>query len=141
MESMKEILSSVHEGISGLTLLGGEPAAKSNIDMVIEIAREFKRVYPDKTVWCWTGFKLDLSLAEVANGKHYWTGETFQENPSFYSNDLLKYVDVLVDGRWEMENYDPLLLWSGSSNQRVIDVKKSLEVGQIELYSDNNKKD
>lgn len=129
---MNEILSSIHDGISGLSVLGGEPAAPENIDTVISIMRKFREQYPNKTIWCWTGFRLDLDLEDKT-----YTGFNFQDNPAFKNEEFLSLIDVLVDGRWEHQNYDPRLLWAGSTNQRVIDVQASIKSKNIILYSSN----
>ena len=134
IDSMYEILNSMHEGISGLSILGGEPMARQNIDNVIDIMKTFKHVHPDKTIWVWTGFKLDFDLD---GAETYYEGETFAEEPRFFHREALELIDVLVDGRWEMKNFDRNLLWSGSSNQRVIDVQKTLKENEVVLYSDN----
>ena len=97
--------------IKGLSILGGEPMHPKNIDGTLKLAHEFKKKYPNKTVWVWTGFNYeDLSL------KHD-----------------LSDIDVLVDGQYKMELYNPTLKYRGSSNQRVIDIKKTLKNKKVEL--------
>ena len=91
--------------IKGLSILGGEPMHPANLEGTTKLAKAFKETYPDKTIWTWTGFQFeDLKDKEV-----------------------FQYIDVLVDGQYKDELHDPTLKWRGSSNQRVIDVKKSLE--------------
>lgn len=136
IDQMYEIFNSMHKGIAGLSILGGEPLSKPNIDTVTDIMKLFKEKFPDKTIWVWTGFQLDLSL----EGKATHKGGAFKDKPTFFRRDTLELIDVLVDGRWEQENYDPTLLWAGSTNQRVIDVQKTLENKEITLYSDNRTK-
>ena len=99
--------------IKGLSILGGEPMDPKNIDGTTKLAKAFKEKFPNKNVWAWSGFKFDESL----KGK-----------------DVLNYLDVLVDGTYQDELHNPLLKWKGSSNQRVIDVKKSLQSNEIILY-------
>ena len=97
--------------IKGLSILGGEPMHPKNIDGTKELAKEFKNKYPDKTIWIWTGFLFeDLKDAEALN-----------------------YIDFLVDGQFKDELYDPTLEFRGSSNQRIIDVKKSLKKDKVIL--------
>lgn len=96
--------------IKGLSILGGEPLHPNNIEGTTALAKAFKERYPDKNLWVWSGFKFDESL----QGK-----------------DVLNYIDVLVDGQYKDELHDFTLKWRGSSNQRVIDVQKSLRDGQI----------
>lgn len=91
--------------IVGLSILGGEPLHPKNIDGTCKLAKAFKEKYPDKNIWVWSGYLFDKDLI----GK-----------------DVLKYIDILVDGRYQDELYSPILKWKGSSNQRVIDVKESL---------------
>ena len=97
--------------VKGLSILGGEPMAPTNIEGTAKLAKAFKEKYPDKNVWAWSGYKYE----------------------QIKDQDALKYIDVLVDGNYEDELHDPTLKWKGSSNQRVIDVQKSLRNGGINL--------
>ena len=99
--------------IKGLSILGGEPMHPTNIEGTTKLAKAFKQRYPNKDIWAWSGFKFDEDL----KGK-----------------EVLNYLDVLVDGTYKDELHNPCLKWKGSSNQRVIDVKKSLKDGDIVLY-------
>ena len=100
--------------IQGLSILGGEPMHPKNIKGTIKLAKKFKEVYPDKDLWSWSGFLYeDLKDKEV-----------------------MKYVDVLVDGRYVDEMHNPNLKWRGSSNQRVIDINETIKKGDIVLYED-----
>ena len=105
-----------HDYINGLSLLGGEPFEPENREGLIELIKRFKEVYPDKDVWCYTGF-------------------TFEELNSMgkSAKALLELIDVLVDGRFIEELKNLALLFRGSSNQRIIDVKKSLELSKVVL--------
>ncbi|MBQ8997734.1 MAG: anaerobic ribonucleoside-triphosphate reductase activating protein [Clostridium sp.] len=87
-----------------LSILGGEPLCPQNIEGVISLCRDFKEVYPDKKIYVWTGYVL----------------EDFNE----LQNDLLQYIDVLIDGKFEIENKDLTLKLRGSRNQRIIYLKK-----------------
>ena len=100
--------------IKGLSILGGEPMHPKNIEATTELAKAFKEKYPDKNLWVWSGFKFDKDLKD---------------------KDVLNYVDVLVDGTYSEELHDPTLKWRGSSNQRVIDVQKSLKENDIVYYT------
>ncbi len=99
--------------IKGLSILGGEPMHPSNIKATTELAKAFKEKYPDKTVWAWSGYKFDEDLKD---------------------KEVVKYLDVLVDGQYKDELHDFRLKFRGSSNQRVIDVKQSLNQDKIVLY-------
>ena len=96
--------------IKGLSILGGEPLHPRNIEATTKLAKAFKDKYPNKNVWVWSGFKFDEDLKD---------------------KEVLNYIDVLVDGRYPDELHDPTLKWKGSSNQRVIDVQKSLKDNKI----------
>ena len=99
--------------IKGLSILGGEPMHPKNIEATTKLAKAFKEKYPEKNVWVWSGFKFDEDLKD---------------------KEVLNYVDVLVDGRYSDELRNPMLKWRGSSNQRVIDVQKSLKEHEIKLF-------
>ena len=101
--------------ISGLSILGGEPMHPKNIEATTKLAKRFKEVYPNKTIWSWSGFLFDKDLKD---------------------KEVVKYIDVLVDGQYKDELHDPTLKWKGSSNQRVIDVQESLKKNKIILYCD-----
>ena len=100
--------------ISGLSLLGGEPLDPKNIITLQYVCQFIKNKLPHKTIWCYTGYEWERI-------KHL---------------DILKYVDVLVDGQFVQELADPRLKFRGSSNQRIIDVKKSLELDRVVLRKD-----
>lgn len=100
--------------ISGLSLLGGEPLDPKNVEVITGIASFFKRYFPNKTIWCYTGYDW-----EEVKGL-----------------DVMKYIDILVDGKFVQELADPRLKFRGSSNQRIIDVKKSLESGKVIVRKD-----
>ncbi len=100
--------------IKGLSILGGEPMHPNNIDGTIKLAKRFKKAYPDKTIWSWTGFLID----------------------NIVNKEVLNYIDVLVDGQFMDELRNPKLKYCGSSNQRVIDVKKTLKKGNVVLYKE-----
>ncbi len=95
--------------IAGLSILGGEPMHPLNIEGTAKLSERFKKQYPNKTVWVWTGYLFD----------------------HLRDKEVLKYIDVLVDGQFVDELKDYSLMWRGSKNQRVIDVQKSLKSGNI----------
>ena len=113
-EERQEIFRELDKSyISGITYSGGDPMHPSNVNGITALAREIREKYPDKTQWLYTGAKWE-SLA----------GE-----------EVLRYLDVLVDGEFEIDKKDITLQWKGSSNQRVIDVQKSLETGKVILHA------
>ena len=99
--------------ISGLSILGGEPLNPKNIDGVTKLAKSFKEKYPKKTIWLWSGYLFD----EYTHDK-----------------EIVNYLDVNIDGRFQIDLLDLNLKYKGSSNQRVIDVKKSLKSKKIILF-------
>ena len=104
--------------IDGLSVLGGEPLHPKNIESVSMLCEYFKYKYPNKTIWVWTGFKYEDILKRKNN------------------YNIFNYIDVLVDGQFEENKKDLTLKWKGSSNQRVIDCKKSLAENKIILKED-----
>lgn len=109
--------------INGLTLLGGEPFEPSNQKELVPFLRRVRREYPNKNIWCFTGFTLD--------------GELWREGSHprcEFTDEMLSLIDVLVDGRFVRALKDISLKFRGSSNQRVIDVPKSLAQGTVVLY-------
>ena len=100
--------------ISGLTLSGGDPLYPGNRDAVLSLCREVKSAYPDKTIWLYTGYDYE-DIRDL---------------------EIMQYIDVLVDGRYEEDKRDVLLHWKGSSNQRVIDNVRSRENGGICIIED-----
>jgi anaerobic ribonucleoside-triphosphate reductase activating protein len=110
--------------IAGLSLLGGEPLEPQNQEALLPFVREVKRRYPDKPIWCYTGFTLDEKNGQLV--------ETRKNTP--FTKELISYFDVLVDGAFIEELKDIRLKFRGSSNQRVIDVQKTLEKGKCVLY-------
>ena len=114
-EIMEEILEACHGShISGLSLLGGEPFEKENREALISLTKKFREMDPEKDIWCYTGFVLDTELLKSEDRDVL---------------ELLQNIDVLVDGRFIEELKSPSLLFRGSSNQRIIDVPKTLSEG------------
>ena len=111
----EEIFSELKKDyISGITITGGHPLEKQNIKEVEQLCKDIKMKFPNKTIWLYTGF-------------------IFEEIKNY---PILKYIDVLIDGRYEKELRDISLKWRGSTNQRVIDVQKSLTSSEVVLWCD-----
>lgn len=118
-ETVDEIITALAPShIEGFSLLGGEPFEPENQIALVELLAEIKEKLPQKTVWCYTGFLYDSQLLEGKVGDI----EAVKK--------MLSNIDVLVDGKFVEELKSPDLIFRGSSNQRVIDVKKSLEAGE-----------
>lgn len=112
-DTINEVLDLCNESyIKGLSILGGEPLHPKNIEGTTQLAKAFKEKYPDKNLWVWSGFLFDKDLKD---------------------KEVLNYIDVLVDGQYVDDLHDFTLKWKGSSNQRVIDVKKSLMNNKVVL--------
>ena len=126
-ETEKEILQALsHEYIAGLSLLGGEPFEPCNQRVLVTLLRKFRDTYPQKTVWCYSGYTLDRDL--VAGGKAHCE----------VTDEMLSMLDILVDGKFVESLKDLKLRFRGSSNQRIIDVKRTLQDKQIRLWQDGN---
>jgi len=124
-EIEEKILQELGSGyIAGLSLLGGEPLEPQNQKALYPFVKKVKQRYPEKSIWCYTGFVFD-EKSGVLQEKHKNTDCT---------KELISMFDVLVDGPYVEELKDIRLKFRGSSNQRVIDVKKTLESGVCTLY-------
>lgn len=109
-DTENEILDSLFKPyISGLSLLGGDPMEPENESALLSLCKRAKQECPDKTIWCYTGYTYEQISAR----------------------DLLQYIDVLVDGKYIAALHDISLVFRGSSNQRIIDVQKSLHQGTV----------
>ena len=121
----KRILDALHSSfIKGLSLLGGEPLEPQNQEALLPFIQEVKRRYPDKDIWCYTGFTLDEKKGILHEKK----------KNTDYTKQLISLFDVLVDGPFIEQNKDIRLKFRGSSNQRIIDVQKSLETQSYVPY-------
>lgn len=98
--------------VSGITFSGGDPLHPANMQGVTELARQIRSDFPDKTIWLYTGSTWD----EVRD------------------LEVIRYVDVLVDGPFREDEKDSALHWKGSANQQVIDVQKTLKTGEVVLH-------
>ena len=110
--------------IEGLTLLGGEPFEPSNQRGLVRFLKEVKKVYPNKTIWCYTGYTLEKDLLNESRARCEVTDE------------MLGLIDVLVDGEFVQDLYDISLRFRGSSNQRIIDLKTTLSEGKTVLWKE-----
>ena len=110
--------------VQGLTLLGGEPFEPQNQPAIVDLLRQIKTRDPEKTVWAFTGYLFDRDILPGKLGDPEITRE------------FISFVDVLVDGPFIEAKKDLMLRFRGSSNQRLIDVKKSLATGEVVLWED-----
>ena len=122
-----EIIDSLKpDYINGLSLLGGEPLDPKNQEGILTLLRKVKEVYPNKNIWCYSGYLYEYLLEDSK------TNDILKE--------VLSYLDILVDGKFDIDKKDITLLFRGSSNQRIIDVKKSLENNEIILSEKNRRR-
>ncbi len=112
-----------HDYIDGLTVLGGEPFEPSNQNALLPFLKRVRQNLPNKTIWCYTGYLFDEELLNESRAR------------CEYTDEMLSLIDVLVDGEFVQDLYDISLSFRGSSNQRIIDVSKSLKTGSIVNYS------
>lgn len=119
----KEILQALEPGyINGLSLLGGEPFEPQNQEVLVRLLRKVRERYPQKDIWCYSGYLFDRELLGESRAR------------CGYTDEMLSMLDVLVDGRFVESLKDITLVFRGSSNQRLIDVKKSLKAGSVVLW-------
>lgn len=116
-DDMQYIIDNIDiHGISrNLSILGGEPLCPENIKGVIDVCKEFKKHFPNKTIYLWTGYVLE-DFTAIQSG-------------------VLAYIDILIDGRFDVNKKDLLLKMRGSSNQRIIDIQESMKQGQLVEYT------
>ena len=113
-----------HDFITGLSVLGGEPFEPENQPEVLNVMRKFKELYPQKTVWCYTGYDFEKDIL---------TGKL---GPWEITEEILALIDVLVDGEFKLEEKDLNLRFRGSCNQRVINVPESLKTDTVVLWDE-----
>ena len=127
-ETQDKILKLLEPGyIQGFTLLGGEPFEPENQRGILPFLQKLKQEFPEKTVWAYTGFVLEDLMTEGTH-PHCEITET-----------ILSLIDVLIDGRFVEAKKDLSLQFRGSSNQRIIDLKKTLAEGRVILWEDPSK--
>lgn len=113
-----EALSSPY--CSGLTLSGGDPFHPNNFKALTKLCEEVRLLFPDKTIWIYSGFIFDYLISDTKRIK------------------LLELCDVLVDGKFEIDKFSKKLNYRGSSNQRIIKVQESLAKGEVVLHELND---
>lgn len=123
-DSIIEMLASDY--IDGFSLLGGEPFEPQNQRVLTPFLKRIKENFPNKSIWCYTGYLFDDELLSESRARCECTDE------------MLSLIDVLVDGEFVQDLYNITLAFRGSENQRIIDVQKSLETGEICNYTPMN---
>lgn len=116
----EEILKRIKENsiLNGITISGGEPLCKENVPGVLKFIKDVKEIRPEFNVWCYSGYTLDQLI----------------DRNDEETNKCLNEIDVLVDGRFVEEKKDPTLKFRGSSNQRILDLKSSLQTHKFIEY-------
>ena len=118
--------------ISGITLSGGDPLHETNLDGVLDLVNEIRLLFPQKTIWLYSGYKWEQVMNPVV---------TDDLNPKrdellHKRKEIVEQCTVMVDGRYIDSQRDITLKWRGSSNQRVIDIQQSLKKGRIILWAE-----
>ena len=113
--------------INGLTLLGGEPMERQNQRALVPFLKRVREAYPNKNIWCFTGFTYEVLKTDGSHPRCEVTDE------------MLSLIDVLVDGRYVDELKDLTLQFRGSSNQRLIDMVQTRENGEVTLLPNNDR--
>ncbi len=113
--------------INGLTLLGGEPMEPQNQRALVPFLKRVREAYPNKNIWCFTGFTYEVLKTDGSHPRCEVTDE------------MLSLIDVIVDGRYVDELKDLTLQFRGSSNQRLIDMVKTRENGEVTLLPNNDR--
>ncbi len=126
-ETINKVLKDLDKDyIEGLSLLGGEPLEHANQKGLLPLVKKVKEKFPEKSIWCYTGFDYEKDV--MGNMYKNWD-ET---------KELINNIDVIVDGKFEQELKNPSLQFRGSSNQRIIDVQKSVKENKI-IWADLDK--
>ena len=125
-ETEKEILDALEPYyIKGLTVLGGEPFEPENQRVLVKFLKDIRSRYPNKTIWCYTGYTLEDLLAQHGKARCEVTDE------------MCGYIDVLVDGEFVLDKKDISLKFRGSSNQRLICMPETLKTGMVVMWDDD----
>ena len=123
-KSIKDFLNLVNRSyIKRVSILGGEPLTSRNVKEIFHLISTIRKLFPTKTIWLYTGFTWE----QIMNPTN---------SDDILRKEIVSQCDVVVDGEYIDELRDITLKWRGSSNQRVIDVKKSIEKGEVVLWSD-----
>lgn len=117
--------------ISGLTLSGGHPLEFNNLSTVYNIVKRVKERFPNKSIWIYSGYTFE----QILEMENMYDGNTISPSSPL---DVVKHCDILVDGKYIEELRDVTLAFRGSSNQRIIDIQKSLSENRIVIWDNTN---
>lgn len=118
--------------IDGITLLGGEPMEPDNQRALLPLLHKIREQYPKKSIWCFSGYTLDEDL---------WHPDGTKPDSRAYcevTDEMLSLIDVLIDGEFVAELKNISLRFRGSENQRIIDMRKTREAGEVVLWGSKN---
>lgn len=125
-ETEEELLEALKPGfIQGLTLLGGEPMEPVNQRVLVPFLHKVREMYPQKNIWCFSGYLYDELVGWI---------EGHGRARCEVTDEMLSMIDVLVDGEFEKDKRNLMLKFRGSENQRLVDVRKTEEEGQVVLW-------
>ena len=127
-EHINQVIEETHKYekiYSGLSILGGEPFEPANQEAVLHLLKKVRKEFPSKTIWCYTGNILETDIIDPY-------GRAYTE----FSDELLKYIDVLVDGPFISELKNISLRFRGSENQRLINLPETLKQNKVILWND-----
>ena len=116
--------------IDGITITGGDPLYENNLDKVLKLVQEIRILFPEKTIWLYTGY----TYSEIFRGQASCLSQEGLNN--FKRRKIISNIDVLVDGKYIDSQRDITKKWAGSKNQQVINVKESIKNNKIILYCD-----
>ena len=123
--------------IKRVSILGGEPLADENVEVIYGLLRRIKNNFPTKKIWIYTGYLVEDIVTDFQEAAKLFSPDTPSKIPlSFFRYAILTIADIVVDGKFMDSLKDPSLLFRGSANQRVIDIQKSLLKDKIVLYCD-----
>ena len=117
--------------IKRVSFLGGEPLAEQNLDDVLSLIKEIRISFPEKSIWLYTGYKIEDIIKQEQYEKVSGISDVWSKRW-----EIIKLVNILVDGEYIDEQKDLTLKWRGSKNQKVINVKETLKQGKVVLYCD-----
>lgn len=124
--------------IKRISFLGGECLADQNLHEVLQLIKEIRNLFPNKTIWLYTGYSWEniMNYKSCSSDNFDYIEESYVDGLYEMRKEIISLCDIVVDGEYIDEKRDLTLKWRGSSNQRVIDVKQTLAKNKIVLYCD-----
>ena len=134
-KAKKELFEELEKDyISGITFTGGDPLYKDNLNEVLNLCKEVKEKFTNKTIWLYSGYSLEDIINKL--NEYMYAPFSYGAEEFLTRYEIITYCDVLIDGEYKEELRDITLKWRGSSNQRVVDLKESLKQNKVVLYCD-----